>query len=150
MLKTIKELFASTTNEEAKPLADHEKHLACAALLIEVAVIDQKFDQNEFEAMQKILVEHFNIEEKECKELIDSAQQESSNASSTYQFTQLVNQHCSIEDKFSLLKGMWCIAYADNDLDKYEEYIIRKVSGLIHMSHNDFIRAKHAVKSELK
>ncbi len=148
MLNIIKDLFSSATNEDHQDLSINEKNLACAALLIEVAVIDQKFDQKEFEAMQNILVESFNIEEKDCKELIDSARQESSDASSTYQFTQLVNQHCSNEDKFSLLEGMWRIAYADNELDKYEEYIIRKVSDLIHMSHSDFIRAKHTVKAE--
>lgn len=148
MLNIIKDLFSSVTNEDTQALGFNEKNLACAALLIEVAVIDQKFDQKEFEAMQNILTESFNIEEKDCKELIDSAKQESSDASSTYQFTQLVNQHCSNEDKFSLLEGMWRIAYADNELDKYEEYIIRKVSDLIHMSHSDFIRAKHIVKAE--
>jgi uncharacterized tellurite resistance protein B-like protein len=60
-----------------------------------------------------------------------------------YQFTQQVNEHCSVQDKFDLIAGMWRIAYADGELDKYEEYVIRKVADLIHVAHSDFIRAKH-------
>jgi len=43
---------------------------------------------------------------------------------------------------------MWEIAYADNQLDKYEEYVIRKVADLIHVSHSEFIRAKSIVKAQ--
>ena len=63
-----------------------------------------------------------------------------------YQFTQRINRYCSHEEKFHLITGMWRIAFADGDLDKYEEYIIRKVSDLIHLGHGEFIRAKHAAR----
>ena len=43
---------------------------------------------------------------------------------------------------------MWAIAYADGDLDKYEEYIIRKVADLLHVSHSDFMHAKHTARSQ--
>ncbi len=64
-----------------------------------------------------------------------------------YGFTQLINQHCNPQEKFDLVTYMWRIAYADGDLDKYEEYIIRKVADLIHLGHGEFIRAKHAARS---
>ena len=37
---------------------------------------------------------------------------------------------------------MWKIAYADGNIDKDEEHIIRKVSNLIYVAHSDFIKAK--------
>ena len=43
---------------------------------------------------------------------------------------------------------MWQIAYADGELDKYEEYIIRRVSELIYVAHNDFIRAKQWAREQ--
>jgi len=39
---------------------------------------------------------------------------------------------------------LWRIAYADNQLDKYEELMIRKVSDLLHVSHSQMIKAKHS------
>ena len=43
---------------------------------------------------------------------------------------------------------MWRIAYADGNVDKYEEHIIRKVSNLIYVSHSDFINSKLKINTE--
>ncbi len=45
---------------------------------------------------------------------------------------------------------MWQIAYADGQLDKYEEYMIRRVTELTYVSHSDFIRAKQQAKRLLE
>jgi len=146
VLAKIKAFFDEELTPESGSLSEDKIRLACAALLIEVAVVDQEFDNTEFNALQTILSTQYGISEDECRALTALAQQECEDATSMYQFTQLVNQHCSHNDKFTLIKGMWTIAYADGDLDKYEEYIIRKVSDLIHVAHGDFIRAKIAAR----
>lgn len=125
---------------------EEQRRLACAALLIEVAIIDNEFDAEEFDALCTILQKQFGVSKEDCESLTTLAQSECEESTSMYQFTQLVNDHCSPEEKFDLVRGMWTIAYADGDLDKYEEYIIRKVSELIYLSHGDFIRAKHMAK----
>lgn len=146
MLNKIKAFFEAEIQGETPLVEEEKKRLACAALLIEVAVIDQNFDASEFETLQRILQDLFKLSADECTTLTALAHAESDESTSMYQFTQLVNQHCSNNDKFDLLVNMWQIAYADGDLDKYEEYIIRKVSDLIYMAHGDFIRAKHAAR----
>lgn len=148
MLAIIKQFFSDEAIEVNKTLGDDEKRLACAALLIEVAIVDQNFDEVEMIEMRKIITNTFDINDEDCLTLINLAKKECDEASSTYQFTQHINQHCSVEDKFTLLKGMWRVAYADGNLDKYEEYVIRKVSDLIHMSHSDYIKAKLIAKTE--
>jgi uncharacterized tellurite resistance protein B-like protein len=37
---------------------------------------------------------------------------------------------------------MWRIAFADGEIDRYEDGVIRQVSELIYVSHSDFIRMK--------
>lgn len=147
MLEKIKQFFLNDNDTEALVLSEEKKRLASAALLIEVAIIDQEFDQTEFDAMQKILETQFGITTQECQQLISLAQLECEASTSTYQFTQLINQYSSADDKLALITGMWSIAYADGDLDKYEEYIIRKVADLLYISHSDFIHAKHIARS---
>lgn len=149
MLAKIKAFF-DTELQENDNVSEEKLNLACAALLIEVAVIDQEFDDKEFAQMQSILQSEFSVNEEDCKALISLAQQESEESSSMYQFTQLVNEYCDYQRKFKIVKGMWDIAYADGELDKYEEYIIRKTSELLHFAHGDFIRAKHAARANKK
>lgn len=148
MISRIKALFEGETETQGQ-LSEDERNLACAALLIEVAVIDQEFDPSEFSALKHILVEQYGIAEEECEALARMAEKECEEATSMYQFTQKVNEHCSPEEKFNLIKGMWTIAFADGDLDKYEEYIIRKTADLLYVAHGDFIRAKHAAREGL-
>lgn len=126
-----------------------QKQLAVAALLIEVATADHVMDGTELNALINLLERKFSLPHEQLLELADLAKTEAAEATSLYQFTQLINNECAASEKFELIKGMWEIAYADNQLDKYEEYVIRKVADLIHVSHSDFIRAKSIVRAEI-
>lgn len=150
MLSKLVELFQGVEpDRQDAPLKESDVRLACAALLIEVAVIDNEFDSDEMISLRQILEQQFSIDKSDLNDLITLAHNECSEATSMYQFTQLINQHCSPEQKFDLVMNMWVIAYADGDLDKYEEYIIRKVSELIHLPHGEFIRAKHRARADV-
>jgi len=39
---------------------------------------------------------------------------------------------------------LWRLAYADGNLDKHEEMVIRRVASLLYVTHEDFIAAKLA------
>lgn len=130
-------------------LSDHQKQLAVAALLVEVAMADHQFSEVELDNLGAILNRKFSLSSDELAELISLAKNETNHATSLHQFTQLINQHCTTEEKFKLMKAMWEMAYADGDLDKYEDYIIRKVADLIYVPHTEFIRAKSLVKANL-
>lgn len=130
-------------------LSAHQKHLAVAALLVEVAMADHRFSSDELESLTRALTRKYALPEDEIAELISLAKSESHHATSLHQFTQIVNQHCAPNEKFDLVKAMWEMAYADGDLDKYEDYLIRKVADLIHLPHSEFIRAKSLAKATL-
>jgi uncharacterized tellurite resistance protein B-like protein len=131
------------------PLSDSQKQLAVAALLIEVAMADHLFDEREMQSLKLHLKQKFAIEDIQLNELIALAKEETSQATSLHQFTTLVHQHCTSQEKFELLISMWELAFADKDLNKYEEYVIRKVADLIYVSHSDFVRAKSIAKAKI-
>lgn len=120
-----------------------------AALLVEVALADNHFSQAECEHLLVLLDQKFNLSVEERTALAELAKAEASDATSLHQFTQLVNRECAHAEKLALIKAMWELAYADGHLDKYEEYVIRKVADLIHVSHSEFMRAKSLVKARL-
>lgn len=147
MLDKIADFFHGRGQPENSEMTEEQRRLACAALLIEVAIIDNEFDGHELNELKNILTSQFGVETADVDALVTIAHNECTQSTSMYQFTQLVNQQCSFDEKFDLVTGMWRIAFADGDLDKYEEYIIRKVADLIHLGHGEFIRAKHAARA---
>ena len=130
------------------PLSHSQKQLAVAALLIEVAMADHVFDAREMVSLQQHLKQKFDIIDAQISELIELAKDETAEATSLHQFTTLVHQHCNPQEKFELLVSMWELAFADSELNKYEEYVIRKVADLIYVSHTEFVRAKSVAKAK--
>jgi uncharacterized tellurite resistance protein B-like protein len=133
-------------DDSSGELSFAQKQLAVSALLIEVAIADHSYDDTEFAALLAILERKYNLPHEQLLELTELAREEQRDATSLYQFTQLINRDCSANEKFELIKAMWEVAFTDGRLDKYEEAVIRKVADLIYVSHSDFIRAKSLVK----
>ena len=121
---------------------------ACISLMIEVSLADQSIDESEIESLKKTLSNKFNIEEAQISSLISEGKESQEESTSLYEFTRVINDDFSFEEKYDLIKSMWEIAFADGNVDKYEEYVIRKVSDLIYISHPDFIESKQKAKGE--
>jgi uncharacterized tellurite resistance protein B-like protein len=76
------------------------------------------------------------------------AHEKAEESTSLYEFTAQVNAQFSVDAKLSLIKNMWRIAFADGEVDRYEDGVIRRVSELIYVSHSDFIRMKIAARDD--
>ena len=143
MIESLKSLFAKPTEEDQQAL-EHKLHLAAAALLIELSRADIEVQSDERFALEALLQETLALSPQEVSELVSLAGHAADRATSLYEFTRLINDHYSREQKSELVHSMWRVAYADGDLDKYEERLIRQVSDLIHVSHKEYIRLKLA------
>ena len=67
---------------------------------------------------------------------------------SLFDFTSIINQYCSFEQKFDILTNLWKLVYVDKRLDAYEDNFIRKITGNLQLSHNDMIAAKMEAKKD--
>ena len=148
MLKAIKQFFESHIGqvEEQSVDSEHRLQVATAALLIEIARADFHIEDQELEHIAAALKAKFELSSQEVEDLIALATQEAEQAISYYDFTSLINQEFSFEQKIKVIELMWQVAYADDYLQKYEEALIRKISDLLYIPHSDFIAAKHRVK----
>ena len=144
MIKRIKDLLSNFSNQEE--VIEDEKisslDKACSALLIEVAYADKVFDESEINSLKESLKETYNIDEEIINELISDAKKTIDESTSLYEYTRVVNDEFDYSDKLELLSRIWKLAFADGNLDKYEDHLIRKISDLIHISHSDFIKIK--------
>ena len=138
-------------NEETEvpTIDDKTSTKACIALLLETSMADEILDESELMALKNTLQKDFQINEDEIDELIDLAKENVEDSTSLYEFTRDINDNFDAAERVKLIESMWKIAYADGNIDKYEEHIIRKVSNLIYVAHSDFIKAKLSAKEQI-
>jgi uncharacterized tellurite resistance protein B-like protein len=144
----FKKIF-KTEESEKLTIDDNTSTKACIALLLETSMADEVLDESELMALKNTLQKDFQINEDEIDELIDLAKENVEDSTSLYEFTRDINDNFDAAERLKLIESMWKIAYADGNIDKYEEHIIRKVSNLIYVAHSDFIKAKLSAKEQI-
>ena len=143
-LSRIKSALGSQESEPSVP----DSATLYATLMLEIAQADQEEDAAELAIIESRLQKLFGLDEADCKAVATAARGQLAQAPGLYQFTRQINETLSIEERGKLVESLWQVAFADNDLDKYEEASIRKISDLLYVSHGDFMKAKHAAQQE--
>lgn len=123
--------------------------IATCTLFIEVAKADSNFEQEEKNKIISYMKSEFGLDDEHVEGLIELAERNIQENDSIYEYTIIINQNFSNDEKYELLKKLWRIILSDNKLDIYEEHIIKKIGGLINMDHRDIIASKLEVKEEL-
>ena len=152
MLLAIKQFFEDKLSVNAEQAAQHNNkkiELATAALMFELMRTDSRIDAREKQTLTAVLNETFNLEKDALQELVSMAETAAIEATSLFEFTSLINENYSYEQRVQLIENLWRVAFADHSLDRYEEHMIRQVSDLIYVKHSDFIRTKLKVKDQL-
>lgn len=147
MLHKLKALFAGF--DAAHPPSERDLQLASAALLIEIGKADHQHDAREDEAIAAAIRGTCSLGDEAIEELLTEARVASANAPSLYDFTHVINERCSEEQKYALVRECWRVAFADGNVDKYEDHLIRKIADLIYLPHSLLIKAKLEVRAKL-
>jgi uncharacterized tellurite resistance protein B-like protein len=145
MIKNITKFFEDfmEPSESASTKSDgHSIQFATAVLMMEVSRSDEGHKQVEKDAILGILQRLFEFSDLELAQLMELAEDASEEAHDLYSFTRLINEHYEYNTKIKLVIYLWEVAFADGRLDAFEEHIIRKISGLLHLANQDFIKAK--------
>jgi len=121
---------------------------ACAVLLLECARADFELGDPETAVVRKALAHWFGLGAGEVDALIKEASAESRDAVSLHRYVERINTDFSVDDKRSVLRLLWRVAYADGILDPQEELLIRRLADLLYVPHREFIGAKLAESGE--
>ena len=68
----------------------------------------------------------FDLEKEYADELIELAKSRLVQSISIYEFTGIINNNFSPDEKFELMKNLWRLIYTDQKLDKYEDQLVKK------------------------
>ncbi|MDE8603248.1 TerB family tellurite resistance protein [Marinomonas sp. RSW2] len=144
MLNALKSLF--TIPVEQGEEISYQK--AVAALLMEVMLADHEVDEKE-EGEVKLFLREISDLGDDIDALYAEARFGVDQANDLYQFTKVINDVATLEQKTLLLKGLWRVALADGSIDAHEDHRIRRISELLLMPHSEFIQAKLFVQNDL-
>ncbi len=145
-LKPLLSKFNDTSVDRAA--IDFETGLA--ALLVEVMRADGKVLTEELENIQNTLIHYCELELDAASRLLTKAKQLVEQAIDLYSFVNVVNEHTSDIERIEIIELLWQVAFADGQIDGQEDHVIRKIAGLMYVTHADFIQAKINVDESRK
>lgn len=152
MLKALNDLLdrALGGGEPAPETRRHGVQLATAALLVEMARADFQEDLTANAAVFELLKKHFDLSEEEAALLVEEARAEADYAASLQSFTRQLHEQLTLEEKHRIVEMLWRVALADRHLDKHEDHFVRKVAGLLYVTHGELIRIRNRVQESLQ
>jgi uncharacterized tellurite resistance protein B-like protein len=128
---------------------DIDDKIALGVLLWVVAEADDKFCAKEDEKIREILTTtHSKISEEEIETVLASIKEAARERIGLHRFTREVKADLPYEVRVSIIETLFHVACCDEELDHKEMETIRKISGLFHIAHKDFIKAKIKAKKE--
>ncbi len=140
MLKKLWQVLTANVSEDSTG-ADRIP-LAAAVLFLEVAYSDGVFHPAEEELLGRLLKEHFHVADDALEDLLQLAETTRQNSFDLHQFTKEINKGFSQPEKERIIEAVWQLVYADGQLDRYEDALMRQLGTLIGLSHRQLIDAK--------
>lgn len=153
----IKELVSRVVDVISKPKSESDSaeqrekalRMATAVLMLDVARADHVFDESEFDGVLQLVEKHFHLDPEEALELVNAADDRAEELVSLHEFTQRLHNNLDEAEKARIVGLLWQIAYADGNLDKYEDSLIRKIGDLLHVSRARVMKLKHDTEQSL-
>ncbi len=140
------ERLRARLHDTPHPTPEQDRLRAAAVLLLELARADHEHHPAERAALRAGLASEFQVPEPTLDALLAEAAAQAQASVSLFDFVQTLNRAMDQDEKRALLGLLWRVAYADGKIEANEEHLLRRLSDLLHLSHADFIRARHAAE----
>jgi uncharacterized tellurite resistance protein B-like protein len=152
MLHFIKQALLGRGHVASESHVDKEEkiRLAASIILLEAAHADYDCSEKELEHVIGTLCSDFKLTRDHAEELVDLAHRERSRAVDLFEFTNLINNEFSKDDKRAVLEAVWRIIHIDGQLEKHEDHFARKLTYLLRLSHEDMIDAKLKARRQIQ
>jgi uncharacterized tellurite resistance protein B-like protein len=119
--------------------------VAAAALLVEAARQDGRFDAAERETVLRLLGQFFGLDAASALDLLTQGEAAVDAAAQLFRFIQTINRHLDRDERIRLLEMLWEVVYADGTLSPYEDTLLRRVAALLGLSDRDRVEARQRV-----
>jgi uncharacterized tellurite resistance protein B-like protein len=144
MLRTLQDLFDSLLGPAQLSVAEaaQQLRLATAVLLVEVMRADSRSRAVERQTVLAALRREFVLGDDEASQLLALAEHSAREATDYHGYTSVLNERLSEAEKLRVIEAMWQVAYADGQLEAYENHVLWRIADLLHLPHGAYIAAK--------
>jgi uncharacterized tellurite resistance protein B-like protein len=133
--------------DEYLPLErDGGVQLAVAALLVEAALMDDRFDAAERQTIAELLAIRFDLTADQAQCLLASAEKAVRQSTQLFRFTQSVAEKFDPAERARIVEMLWEVAYADGVLSPQEDALIRRIAGLVYVDDSARMAARQRVR----
>ena len=136
-------LFKKTENDAPQ---NKISILSIACLLIHAARIDKNYSSHEKKIIKETLIK-LGASKEDMKGLIEKAEILERDSNQILEFTKEA-KNLEEEKKLILLEALWTIIYSDENVDMYEENLMRRLCGLLYLDKNLVGNIKEKVKNK--
>lgn len=149
----LKNIFGGAEGEGAGGRsgdARRDIRVATCALFIEMAEVDGEFSEEEQERIVAILKQEYDLTDEAAAELRKAAREQLAGSLDIWQFTNLINENYTEDEKTDVMRLVWRIVYADGKLDAHEDYLVKKMAKLLRLNHGKLIETKLETLREVR
>jgi uncharacterized tellurite resistance protein B-like protein len=135
LTKAIRELLAKPPGAAPGPDRPFQlEQLAAAALMVECARVDGAFTEEERDAICHAVREAFALERETAEYLIGVAEKQADELWDDWLFTETIRTHFDRDQQLAVIRRLWQVALADEDLHPFEERLIARVARKLGLS----------------
>lgn len=151
MLSVVKNLWSGRpATDPHKPIESESRHLqvAVAGLLHEMIRADYKEMPEESATAASALTAMFDLPDADARALLDEA--------AAHRFTSyfgpvsIIKRVLSMENRVALIEHLWRVAFADSNLDAYEDHFVRKIAHLLYVTNTESMLARQRSRKAAK
>jgi len=145
VLESLRSLFSGGKSATpAGPAADPIAIAACA-LLLEIAHADENFTSEERERIARHAREDLGVPADDVREVMRLAEEARRESVDLYQFTKLVTEGFSRDQRLRLIEAIWGVVYSDGVLTAVEGQLARRIAELLGFQHPEVQAARERV-----
>ena len=141
--------FKKKKIDEVESQEGFELELTAAVLAYEIARSDGEISESELEVLLSEIKKIATDVGKKEEDILNIIEEYSKNSISFHEFIEDINKDFTKEDKLSLIKFLWDVAYADTILEVNEERLIRRIADLINIKDLEVLKLKDQSKSDI-
>ena len=128
---------------------DGDLQVAVAALLVEAALMDDRFEESERKSIIDLLCLRFAMTAAQANALLSTAEGAVKASTQLFRFTRTIAENLDLTERVRIVEMLWEVAYADGVLSAQEDALIRRVAGLVYVDDADRTAARRRVRGRL-
>ena len=144
-IEALRSFFAPRRDEKDQPPRPDPVTVAACALLLEIAHADDVFVPEERERIARHIRDEMHVSGDQLQEVFRLAEEERRESVDLFQFTQLLRENLSRDQRLRLVEAIWGVVYSDGSLAEVEGHLARRIAELLGFQHPEVQAAKEKV-----